>query len=424
MALFESLHILHELTDVSLVVTVLSLLVFLSNYTQFCIDQLTDASPGEIVSFICLYAWFHFASYIAVQLLPHDIKASDFSNLSILSLPILWTISVCTDHLFNHSFVKEPIGQNPLMLIFKVLEYALKTRHPRLRSAFTYWEDKPYSRLDLAKMKYGGPFSTEQVEDVKTFFRVTTLIVLGALFYASTEACSVMSFFFYSSNLLQTKIDKSEIFVVLNIGNLAIMLIYPIYEVLLTVVLYKCIQRITILKRIVVGMALMLLGLVQFTSLGMGKDFFTNETAICAAAESSTQDIFGPMAYYYSVFKLLECTGKFIFLVGSIEFICAQSPYSMKGVLFAGAFSCTCFYGLLMYYILFPFHIIQDQQNGILIQCIFWYFLTCTLLACFVFILFIFASYFYKRRVREDTLPNQQCFAEQYYESIYNIIEN
>ena len=65
---------------------------------------------------------------------------------------------------------------NPLTFIFQVLRYAVKNKYPRQRSAFTYWEDKPYSRIDLGKTKYGGPFTTEQVEDVKTYFRILVLI--------------------------------------------------------------------------------------------------------------------------------------------------------------------------------------------------------------------------------------------------------
>ena len=38
------------------------------------------------------------------------------------------------------------------------------------RSALTYWEEDVYipSRMDLRKSRYGGSFTTEQVEDVKT----------------------------------------------------------------------------------------------------------------------------------------------------------------------------------------------------------------------------------------------------------------
>jgi hypothetical protein len=60
-------------------------------------------------------------------------------------------------------------------MVHKIIAYALKNKRPRQRSAFSYWEDKIPSRIDLGKMKYGGPFTTEQVEDVKTLFRVLLL---------------------------------------------------------------------------------------------------------------------------------------------------------------------------------------------------------------------------------------------------------
>ena len=62
---------------------------------------------------------------------------------------------------------------SPLKLIYQVLKYAVKNKYPRLRSAFTYWEDKPYS---MGQNKYGGPFTIEQVEDVKNFFRILAWI--------------------------------------------------------------------------------------------------------------------------------------------------------------------------------------------------------------------------------------------------------
>ena len=80
--------------------------------------------------------------------------------------------------LFNHWLVKEPITQNPFRLVYNVIKYAVQHKQPRLRSAFTYCEDELPSRIDFGKSKYGGPFTTEQVEDVKTFLR---LLVVGSL---------------------------------------------------------------------------------------------------------------------------------------------------------------------------------------------------------------------------------------------------
>ena len=44
----------------------------------------------------------------------------------------------------------------------------VKHKYPVQRSAFTYCENEQPTRLDYGKSKYGGPFTTEQVDDVKT----------------------------------------------------------------------------------------------------------------------------------------------------------------------------------------------------------------------------------------------------------------
>ena len=59
---------------------------------------------------------------------------------------------------------------NPIKLIFQVLNYARKNKCPRLRSAFTYIDEEHPSHLDFGKHKFGGPFTEEEVEDVKTIF--------------------------------------------------------------------------------------------------------------------------------------------------------------------------------------------------------------------------------------------------------------
>ena len=64
--------------------------------------------------------------------------------------------------------MKKPLLSNPIKHIAKVLNYARKHKYPERRSALTYWEDDYPSRIDLGKDKYGGPFTIEEVEDVKT----------------------------------------------------------------------------------------------------------------------------------------------------------------------------------------------------------------------------------------------------------------
>ena len=61
-------------------------------------------------------------------------------------------------------------------------------------SAFTYWENDIPSRIDLGKNKYGGPFTNEEVEDTKTLFRILLLLFSLLGLHLSTNGFSVTSY--------------------------------------------------------------------------------------------------------------------------------------------------------------------------------------------------------------------------------------
>ena len=84
--------------------------------------------------------------------------------------------------LVSHSFFKHKLEnisliKNPIKLIVRVLCYARKHKYPENCSALTYWEEEAPSRLDLGKDKYGGPFTEEEVEDVKTVCHMLPLFI-------------------------------------------------------------------------------------------------------------------------------------------------------------------------------------------------------------------------------------------------------
>ena len=89
---------------------------------------------------------------------------------------------------------------NPIKLIFQVLNYARKNKYPRLRSALTYIDEEHPSRIDFGKHKFGGPFTEEAVEDVKTIFRLIPLLLSAtSLMYSSSWSkwISCIMFFRY-----------------------------------------------------------------------------------------------------------------------------------------------------------------------------------------------------------------------------------
>ena len=87
---------------------------------------------------------------------------------------IIAILSFCC---FKQHLVIEPAQQNnPVKLIWRVIMYAWKHKIPQRHSAFTYGEPHP-SRLDLGKERYGGPFTTVQVEDVKSFLYILSIVL-------------------------------------------------------------------------------------------------------------------------------------------------------------------------------------------------------------------------------------------------------
>ena len=68
--------------------------------------------------------------------------------------------------------------KNPLKLIVNVLCYAatVKRSVPIYRRSFRYGEERK-KRIELAKSNYDGIFTSEEVEDVKTFFRICLVIL-------------------------------------------------------------------------------------------------------------------------------------------------------------------------------------------------------------------------------------------------------
>ena len=65
----------------------------------------------------------------------------------------------------------------PYKLILRVLHYSWKHKYPERCSVLTYWEKDIPSRIDLGMSKYGGPFMVEEVEHIKTIFRLLPVIL-------------------------------------------------------------------------------------------------------------------------------------------------------------------------------------------------------------------------------------------------------
>ena len=153
---------------------------YLANIIQFGLDQLQDASTTEITAFIQWYVWTYYSSCI-IFLFPYMCVKEQYHILGQTLVCISITTAISLSFILNGKKVKEPVTQSPFKAIYKVIRYAIKHKYPQYRSAFTYCEDELPSRIDFGKSKYGGPFTTEQVEDVKTFLRLLIITAIASV---------------------------------------------------------------------------------------------------------------------------------------------------------------------------------------------------------------------------------------------------
>ena len=171
--------------------------MFESNAIQFGMDQMLEASSKQLSSFIHWYFWCaHIGPlvlfYIAVGIFLYFVNCrfqmdhvhklfhtiTNFLMLITSSIEtVIFIFAVVYIYWSKQSHQNDQKSRNPMKIICEVLKYSWKHKVPEKRSALTYWENDIPSRIDLGKDKYGGPFTYEEVEDVKSFFRLLLLIL-------------------------------------------------------------------------------------------------------------------------------------------------------------------------------------------------------------------------------------------------------
>ena len=397
----------------------------LVNSLQFGIDQLTDASSSEITSYISWYTWNVMLASTTGAILTNCL--THYISMSYFVLPLSCTLSILSDCCFSHWLVKEPVTTNPLKLIYQVLKYAVKNKYPRLRSAFTYWEDKPYSRIDLGKNKYGGPFTIEQVEDVKTFFRILAVFGFGTPMFILFSSLGILFYSQYSDNqfLLSLKHNLVAQYIkscyyetfALNLDNVTIVFLVPVIEFTLYPLLMKCTRcfNFSMLARFLLGISVIVL--YELHLLGI-------ELVVTQTSDLHNSTCFyyvneGTVSLYWLILpKVLYSIALYILLTSSMEFIAAQAPYSMRGLLsgigillygLSTAMSTTLCYLLVKisrkYY---------TQSNGS--NCELWLYGCIVFLTIVLLCLGFIVVKWYSLRRRDEDLPNEQKFAVDYYE--------
>ena len=102
-------------------------------------------------------------------------------------------------------------------------------------------------------------------------------------------------------------------------------------------------------------------------------------------------------------------------IAGGLEFIFAQVPYSMRGVILGIAFCSAVPTLALNIMVVFVLQQKLSKWSTGIISCGFWYALVHFIVCTVVSVISAIVKIKYKRRKREDVLPNEQFYAERYY---------
>jgi peptide/histidine transporter 3/4 len=331
---------------------------------------------------------------------------------------------MCFNQLFGHWLIKEPPTIDPFKLVLRVIKYAIKTKHPRQRSAFTFHEEELPSRIDFGKRKYGGPFTIEQVEDVKTFLRIALVISIGG-FAASTKWVLKYSQELVVNHLNGWNVTKESLLacfeqiIVTHSDVIFVAGFVPLFELVVHIhpLFSKCLQpdRINTFSKFASGIIFCLLEIITLLIIeAIGQANNTNTNCVFSDKNYSIINI----DYRVSIPNGVFAGSSFLVMfTASVKLICSQSPYAMKGLLLGFGYGIIGFYTLINTLIIVVFKHSAESWGKIQLSCGFWYFLVLIiLLIAFSMALFVIVKYVYKKRQREDVLLNEQTFATEYYE--------
>ena len=410
------------------VVSVLGFGGLLANIVQFGIDQLQDGSSSEIISFLRWSGLAWLISFLLIELVKYYL-CGNYVLINALVVPGLLSLVLSTNYFLSSWLVKEPVFKNPLVTVFKVLKFAWKNKYPRLRSAYSYWNTGFCARIDLAKSEYGGPFSAADVEDTKAFWRILSLMSFASFFasiivYTSEDIYKMK---YYYKNGPNTEENNTKGFLLsLFIENLAVVVIF--FAILFLSLkstpfsrLKVYINNISMLSRVVIGMVLFLIaiggyGIIEF--LG----YYSNNNSdslnhTCTVDMNNVPNVSFILDYKWTLIpEFFFSISEYILMITSAEFLCAQSPSSMKGLLFGLLFGFIGVSAVINYAWLLPFKLaIKNSPVSSRIGCGSVYFFSILVILTVTSACFACSCKLYRRRERIENERDERIVNVEYF---------
>lgn len=382
------------------------------NAILFGLDQLQTYSTENHQAFVYWYYWTtqvgHFlyglslcAGYETSGELGFRVNVAIFClvqmGLLFLVMVVIWK--------WWKKFIRHSVGFYPFKNIVRVLSYAVGRKSSSHPSAFTYGDKKTPSRLDMAKMRHGGPFSTEQVEDVKVFFHILFLLMPLSIYYYVDDTYNITRQFQHSNSTNPINYGQcllTEVHSWMR-STLCVFLI-PVYLLVLRPLLQRVSHFSWLLWRmgwsllIALCAVLALLGIeihIAVYQAGHSNISFVTNVTNCYAGDA--------LSFYWLIIpEFLYGLSYIIIFSTGLEFICAQAPQGMKGLFIGLWYS---FEGLDL--------VIISIQNYFQLDCFSGYFVAKAIIVFGFIVWYGYAARRYQFRKRQD-IYNQSDLEDHY----------
>ena len=422
----------YGISSVALLLLMLGTVGLITNIPAYGLDQLSDKPNTHARAFLHWIVWGFFFG-IAIGLCKRSSNDSEFVLITGFMTFLFISVVLCLHACFYNYY--ELVGtqkNNPYKIVYDVLMYALYHKSPENRSAFTYWENEIPSRVDLGKSKYGGPFSEEDVENVKTFWRIVAVILStfglfipyyhvitdGVVSYINTFEGATTALNGHGSFALWLGLD-SQIILLVPLFELVIIPLFPKIEYFI----------LKALRAIGVSYILILIALLCMIVLELVGHSVTPGDVVCATSLPSTRDDHVQISFlYYSIPLVFSGLTAALSQLYILEFIISQAPANMSGMIIGIFFSVRTLYVTIGQ--MFIFWKISGH-----VSCSFWVLLIQIGICIIGMIIYMYVARWYRRRRKDEDYEVHAVVKatydhifesrqeEQYPESTYTIID-
>ena len=405
----------YGLSSLALVCLIISMDLFFATVLVYGMNQLMEAPTNKVRAFIYWYVWILTvaeSTMFCIDSLPTNNNRTRMLIFSTVSFT-LFTLSLCLHFKFHNIFDNMGI-RNPYKMVYNVVKYAIHNKYPRNRSALTYWENEVPKRIDFAKHQYGGPYSHEDVENVKTFFRILSVMVALSLSLICLDP-----FLIGISNLMKQFKDgdnsNTELTIWL-IGYGTVLISVPVLQFIILPLFPKLeFFLINPLKGIGLAMVFSIMSIFSVFVIDLIGRLTHDQNHIGCFLKWSSGDPTINISFWILLLpSILTFTAYTLSFLCIFEFLCSQVPFGMHGMFIGLFWFLNFFFNTIGYTVILIFQYRHVNGPSVL-SCTTWLTLLFGLIAIIGLIVYIKIARWYTLRVRDESL-NLRAAVEDHIE--------